>query len=242
VKPGAAPGGLAPHGPRRRRASFALQIAAATLVAAIAAATPASADDVQFWPTVIVNASVHGGWKVSAEVQGRWSDDLETYNRTVYRLNGGLSLTPRLELLGGWELTAPATRAARREHRLWEQVEYTVRAGRWAFSNRGRLEQRFVSGADAPASRLRYRFRVQRPLGASKWTLGASEELWVHLTTVRLVGRRGVDQNRLGVTATRAVNQHLTIEPGYLYITPNLPDRQPGLRAHVATFQVTARF
>jgi hypothetical protein len=214
------------------------------LVAALVCATitPAAADDVQFWPTFTVQSPTLDGWRGSAEIHARWTDDLETYNRTVFRLNGGRLITPRLELFGGWELTQPNTRAVAHEQRLWEQVEYTVRSRRWSFANRARLEQRFVQGAEAMASRLRYRFRVQRPLGRTGWLLSASDELWVHLNSVAATARRGIDQNRVAVTAARAINPHVSFEPGYLYINANAPRPLRNRGAHVMTLQVTARF
>jgi hypothetical protein len=235
-------GGQVPPASPRRRALVSLLRALACIAIVAFGAPPVAADDVQFWPTFSVYTPTTDGWKASVEVQGRWTDDLETYNRTVYRLNGGRSVTPRLELLGGWELTAPSSSAVGREQRLWQQAEYTVRSGRWTVSNRVRLEQRFLAGVDEVASRLRCRFRLQHSVGGSKWTIGASEELWLHLTTVELAGQRGVDQNRLAVTAFRAVTPHLSIEPGYLYIDANVPAPRRNRGAHVATLQVTARF
>jgi len=210
-------------------------------VALAACATPASAGDVQFWPTFTVYSPTVNGWRGSVEVHARWTDDLSEYNRTVYRMNGGRLLTRHLELFGGYEWTQSATPRVRGEHRLWEQAEYTVRPGRWVFSNRARLEERFLDGADGAAARLRYRFRVQHPIGRTRWLFGASEEFWVHLNTVTRVVRRGVDQNRLTVTAARTVSKHLSIEPGYMFIYANAPPPARNAAAHVMTLQVTIR-
>jgi hypothetical protein len=151
-------------------------------------------------------------------------------------------VTKRLELFGGWELTVPGSRVVRKEQRLWEQLEYTVPLGQWSIANRARLEQRFVDGVTGTAARLRYRFRVERPLGRTRWTVGASDELWVHLNTVRFAANRGLDQNRLALNAERALSRHLLIEPGYIYIYANAPPPARNGAAHVMTLQVTARF
>jgi len=120
----------------------------AALVALAVTASPASADDVQFWPTFTVYSRTVDGWRGSVEIHARWTDDLEIHNRTVYRANGGRLVTKGLELFGGYEKTQPGTPDVKREQRLWEQVEYTRRPGRWSFAGRARLEERFVAGAN----------------------------------------------------------------------------------------------
>jgi uncharacterized protein DUF2490 len=224
------------HAPRRRNTLVAV------FVTGLLAACPALADDVQFWPTLTVYSRTVDGWRGSAEVQARVSDDLGTYNRTVFRVNGGRLLTPRLELFAGYENTQPATAAVRHEQRLWEQVEYTGRPGRWSFASRLRLEQRFVEDTDRTAYRLRGRFRVQHRLARTQWNLLATDELWMHLNTVPAYAARGLDQNRLAVAASRAVNPHLSIEPGYMHIYTNLPAPVANRVAHVMTLQVTTKF
>lgn len=212
------------------------------LLAAAWRSTPAWADDVQFWPTVSVYTPTAGGWRASAEVHVRWTDDLSTYDRTVYRLNGGRLLPHGLEVFVGYEKIQPGTAAVPSEQRLWEQVEHTLRRGRWSFANRVRLEERFIEHADGTAARLRYRFRVQHPLGRTPWTVSAGEELWLRLNTVRFAGTSGVEQNRITVSAARALSRHLSVEPGYLRIHANVPQPFRDRAAHVMTMQVTVRF
>lgn len=228
-------------GPRQVRARI-LRLLACGLLAWTCAVVPAAGDDVQFWPTFTVYTPTADGWRASAEVQARWTDDLSTYNRTVFRVNGGRRMTPRLELFAGYEKTQPGTRRVRDEQRLWEQVEYTVELGQWSLASRARVEQRFVDGASGTAARLRCRVRVEHPVGRTRWTVSASEELWVHLNTVRLVAARGVDQNRVALTAERTLRGALSIEPGYIYVYGNAPAPVPNAAAHVITLQITASF
>jgi hypothetical protein len=243
VTPAAPPGVV-----RRRPTVFPVRcrrlsvLAAWAWVAIAAAVPPAAADDLQFWSTLSLYTPTVDGWRASAEVQARWTDDLSVYNRTVFRVNGGRLVTPRLELFAGYEKTQPGTRRVRDEQRLWQQVEYTVPLGRWSIENRARIEERFVDGAAGTAARLRYRFRVKHPLGRTRWLVGASEELWVHLNTVRLAATRGMDQNRVALTAEREVSRHLSIEPGYIYIYANAPPPVPNGAAHVITLQVTTQW
>jgi len=215
---------------------------AAVLVTGLLMAVPASADDVQFWPTFSVYSRTVDGWRGSAEVQARWTDDLGTYNRTVLRVNGGRVVTPGLELFAGYENTQPGAAAVRHEQRLWEQAEYTLRPGRWSFAGRVRFEQRFVENTDRTAYRLRCRFRAQHPLARSHWNLLATEEFWLHLNTVPRFAASGVDQNRLAFAAARVLNAHLSVEPGYMHVYTNLPAPVVNRVAHVITLQVTTRF
>lgn len=241
-RPPARAGASGTTGPVARARPRFLACAAAAWLALTVLPARAVAGDVQFWPTFTVYTPTVDGWRASGELHARWTDDLSDFNRTVYRANGGRLFTPGLELFAGYERTQSDSPRVRDEHRVWEQVEYTARPGRWSLANRARLEQRFVDGAGATASRLRYRFRVQHPIGRTRWLFGASEEFWLHLNTVTRVARRGVDQNRVALTATRALSAHLAFEPGYLYIYANAPPPVRNPSAHVITLQVTARF
>jgi hypothetical protein len=180
------------------------------------------------------------GWRASAEVKrvGLTTRRLQPHGTGVT----AALVTPRLELFAGYEKTQPGTRRVRDEQRLWQQVEYTVPLGRWSIENRARIEERFVDGAAGTAARLRYRFRVEHPLGRTRWLVGASEELWVHMNTVGLAATRGVDQNRVALTAEREVSRHFSIEPGYIYVYANAPPPARNGAAHVMTLQMTARF
>jgi hypothetical protein len=230
--------------PRAARASVTPRRLAglAALCACVVTTAPAAADDLQFWPTFTVYSPTVDGWRGSAELHARWTDDLGTYNRIVLRVNGGRLVTPRLELFAGYENTRPGTPGVRHEQRVWEQVEYTHRPGRWSFAGRARLEERFIERADAVAVRLRCRFRAQHPLARTRWTLAATEELWIHLNSVEGTTLEGVDQNRVALTALRFLNPHLSIEPGYMHVYSNAPSPRPNAVAHVMTLQVTARF
>jgi len=234
-----------PAHPQASSASQAHRVAAWSVVCLAALLLPvrAAADDVQFWPTVTVyTPTTADGWRASAELQSRWSDDVSTYDRTVYRVNGGRLFANGLEVFAGYENTQPASRVARGEQRLWEQVEHTLHRGRWSVANRVRLEERFIEDAAGAAMRLRYRFKVQHALGQTRWIASAGEEFWMRLNTVGSGGPRGVDQNRITLTAARALSAHLSVEPGYLYIYANLPPPVRNLRVHVLTMQVTTRF
>jgi hypothetical protein len=227
---------------RARRAPRRRITLAALFVVGLLAAVPAFADDVQFWPTFTLYSRTVEGWRGSAEIQARVTDDLGTYNRTVFRVNGGRLLTPGLEVFAGYENTQPGTPAVRHEQRLWEQVEYTRRPGRWSFASRVRVEQRFVEETDRTAYRLRCRFRVQHPLARTHWNVLATDEFWMHLNTVPTYAARGVDQNRLALAASRALNPRVSIEPGYMHVYTNLPAPVANRVAHVITLQVTTRF
>src|SRR5215207_6631434 len=81
--------------PYGRRAS---RIATAILAGAIWShpAVAQTTDDTQLWLSSNTQGFVRGPYRVSFELHARWRDDVQHYERTVLRLQGGRTLTTRL--------------------------------------------------------------------------------------------------------------------------------------------------
>jgi hypothetical protein len=107
------------------------------LACAAGAGTAYAQDDVQLWINANTSGPVHGPYRVSAEVHARWMDDVQKYQRTVLRLQGGRALTPHVTAWFGFEETWPVAHRTVRETRIWQQVIFVQPVGTWSFSHRG---------------------------------------------------------------------------------------------------------
>jgi hypothetical protein len=210
------PGGQ--HGRPGSRAARALSVMLIA-VAALCAAAPARADTMQWWPTLLVASPSSEAWRATLEVQTRLVDDevdrQDGFNRTTLRLQGGRQVHRRAVLWIGYEKTWPIRERSRHEQRTWQQLEIGHLVGRWTFTQRGRLEQRFLRSADGTVLRARYRLRVSRQLDrGGLWAIAASEEIQFHLNSARLGPDRGFDQHRTSLGVQRRLGS-LLVEQGY---------------------------
>jgi hypothetical protein len=119
------------------------------------------------------------------------------------------------------------------EHRLFEQVTYKHAIGRFVFSHRARLEQRFLQvhtnegpegivyhGYDMYMNRLRYRFQSMLPLNHAKIeakTFFATVYDEVFLDWGKPVTFQEPDQNRLFGGFGYQFKSPISIQAGFLY-------------------------
>jgi len=119
------------------------------------------------------------------------------------------------------------------EHRIYEQATYKHAIGRFSFSHRARLEQRFLQvhskntdgdvtyqGYDMYMNRLRYRFQTMFPLNHEKIqdrTFFATAYDEVFLDWGKPVTFHEPDQNRLFAGFGYQFKSPLSIQVGYLY-------------------------
>jgi hypothetical protein len=245
---GASGTGALPDHPSWRRARGRLGVIclAAVVMPPAALASGQTTDDVQIWTAVITSGAVHDMWRVHSEVQARWVDDAQHYQRTVLRFMGGRALNPHVTAWFGFEQTWPFAGRTPEETRIWQQVIYVQPAGRWSLSHRGRLEERFVEGADRMTPRLRYSLRATHLLSsAGRWGLIVGDELFFQLRNGRLNGRlypAGFDRNRVLAGISRRLSRNVTVEPTYMLQFINSPDGVPNRREHLLQVQVVHRF
>ncbi|MGE0044105.1 MAG: DUF2490 domain-containing protein, partial [Vicinamibacterales bacterium] len=195
---------------------------AAALVAALVLgrAAPAAADDhtaeVQLWsPTTIVR-TVSEKWFVQAETQVRLTENLGKVANSFLRPAVGIRLGGHATLHLGYAWV-PYFSPRKDEQRIWEQVSWSVPAGRWTLAPRLRLEQRWLPGAASTTWRLRGQFRASHALTRSGgWRVTMADEVLMFLNDTASGPAAGFGANRVHVGFTRRVNHHLTVEPGYV--------------------------
>ncbi|MBB5697530.1 DUF2490 domain-containing protein [Sphingomonas yantingensis] len=193
------------------------------LVAALAAASPALAeDDVQGWTGIIASGAVRGDLFVWAEGQARLTDDVGGGSQFILRPAIGARIARDAHAVIGYAYvrTDPEGGATTHEHRIWQQVQFVAaRSGTGAplVISRTRLEQRMIEGREDTGWRLRQFVRVQVPIArAGKVQAVAYTEGFFNLNATDAGARTGIDQWRNFVGVGLPLAPKLRIEPGYL--------------------------
>ena len=199
---------------------------------ALAAAAPAAAQS-ETEPRVWMEVSVQG--RVASDSPWRWAADSLVRTRngasTMDFMGEWLSvnrdLTERSAVGIGYAFVAGFPEAGfSREHRFVQQYRWRADlAGRVSF--RTQLEERFVSGDNPVAVRVRERFRSTWPLVPSGTLRGVVwDEVFVKVnSTARTTC--GFDSNQLFVGIGHKVTARSGVEIGYLNVySPGAPSRE----------------
>ena len=235
--------------PRGRRRGDVVIVAACILITCAVWTRRASAqttDELQLWVSATTQGAIGGPYRLSAELHGRWSDNLQNYERTVLRLQAGRALTRHLTAWFGFEQNWPLAGRIPEEARIWQQVIFVQPAGIWALSHRARIEERFVDGADRMVPRFRYSLRATRPLQAEgPWGAVIAAEVFLQLRDAYREGQlypAGFDRDRVQAGISRRLTHALAIEPAYILQFVNAPTPLPNRREHILQLQVVHRF
>ncbi len=189
------------------------------------------------WYNVFGTLALNEKWALHAEYQWRRDNLITDWQQSV--LKTGVQYTPikgvQCRLAYAWVETYPygdipinAMGKVFTEHRIYESLALGHSVGRFEFSHRYMLEQRFVGRyTDATLTkedtasfvhRFRYMAKVQMPL---KGTSIADKTPYVALYDEVFIGfgeqvqQNVFDQNRLGVLLGYKFNGHFRAEAGY---------------------------
>lgn len=221
-----------------------MKIAAA---AGLLIAAPARAhvdDDAHGWGSVVAQGPVAGRLLVWLEGQIRIGDAPNRFRQILLRPAVGLKLDPTTSVFAGYALVRTGTPdALRSEHRLWQQIGYSIHASpAVAVTGRTRLEQRFLPGLSTPSLRLRQQLRVAvplnrrpKPVAAVFWT-----EPFINLSAPGRALRPGIDRWRTQLGVSIPITAATALEPGYM--AQYARRRGDDLIDHVALFAVTTRW
>ncbi|WP_026090809.1 DUF2490 domain-containing protein [Sandarakinorhabdus sp. AAP62] len=196
-------------------------------------ASPAAAQDVQSWNTLLVQGPVDGKLLLWAEVQPRFTNDADRLGQFIARGALGVRLKNDIDLHAGYHFqhNNPAPGITSDEHRFWQQVMAPVlrQENGFALITRWRLEQRTFEGADDLGWRLRMQWRVQQPLHG-KGSAGplAWSETFFALNSTDWGARGGFDQQRSFIGWLQPLGKRLNLEAGYMHQHINRPGRNPG--------------
>lgn len=177
-------------------------------------------------------------WSAHTEYQWRRDEWISRGQQSLLRVGVNYQWRPQVLLrLGyGWietyaygDIPINALGRTFTEHRIFQMLQLSSKEGRFEFSHRFMLEQRFVGKYNSSASekedsypllnRLRYMLRVQVPLNNAELkdkTLYAALYNEVFIGFGKNVNANVFDQNRLGALLGYRFNGTMKIEGGYL--------------------------
>jgi len=139
------------------------------------------------------------------------------YGQILMRPAIGLQVTKGWSLWQGYGWTPNFQPQFRNENQIWEQALYQHRFKHLAFSNRTRLEMRWIDHQNGQTSvRARDQVRVAVPLGKTRWSLVAFDEVFWNLNTVPNGPRQGFNQNWAFLGLERTLRTGVNLDVGYL--------------------------
>lgn len=216
------------------------------VVLAMLASAPlhAAEEDTQFWGAVIVNADVSKDVVITMEGVARLTDGASRLGQSILRPSIGYRLGKNtIASLGyGYIPTDPVGPASSDEHRIWQQLAFTVvgNGSDLTVTGRSRLEQRWIEGRDDMGWRLRQQLRATAPLSGKTRAVGWTEA-FISMDDTSWGQRSGLDQWRNFVGVSVPMSKAVSIEPGYLnqwVVRRGSADRVN----HVASVSLFARF
>lgn len=216
----------------------------ALLAAASLFATPATAQDVQSWNTLVAQGPVDGKLLLWAELQPRFTSDVGRMGQFIARGALGVRLKHDIDLHAGYHYqhNNPAPGVTSDEHRFWQQVMAPVvrRDNGFALITRWRLEQRTLENADDLGWRLRMLWRVQQPLNGPG-TAGPllASETFIALNSTDWGASGGFDQQRSFIGWLQPLGKRLNLEAGYLHQYVRRPGPDAG--NHVLSITLSRR-
>lgn len=194
--------------------------AAATVLAALAMASPAQAseDDFNIWLGQFATINASDSIYVRLEAQERFTDDADRLGQLLLRSLVAYRISQKVNLGVGYAyvLTQPGDRIALNEHRFYQEVNVRLlqtEAG-VTLDSRTRVEQRTFEERDGTAWRLRQFVQLRVPISARN-KLVAYTEPFIDLNQTS-VQRGGVSiwRNFAGVSIPLASKVEMV--PGYL--------------------------
>ncbi|MBX2829131.1 MAG: DUF2490 domain-containing protein [Flavobacteriaceae bacterium] len=176
-------------------------------------------DDLGAWYMVFTTNKISEDFSIHAEAQARYYETFGNFNQLLLR--GGLNYhisDKAMVTLGYGNITTDTNfgdvdgEENITENRIYQQFVLRNSVGKFKFSHRYRLEQRFidhpVTGKDTQ-HRARYFLRVTYPIN-DDWFLTAYDEVFINLQEP-IFG-----QNRLYAALGYNVSNNLAIQAGYL--------------------------
>jgi len=177
-------------------------------------------DDLGLWTPIYLKAPITEKVKVNFEVNPRIQENVTHINQLLIRPSVGYQLNKHWSIWQGYAWVTNYIPHFVSEQRIWEQVLYekeSKKFSRFSFSNRLRLEERFIQKVHGTPVRIRNMFRFQYALDKDKkWSAILYDEPFINLSTHHGGPQSGVDQNRLFIGLNHKFSSYISAEGGYL--------------------------
>jgi hypothetical protein len=220
--------------------------AAAAILAMVPGAAAADTNqDGQVWTSLTGIKPLSDKVDVTVETHLRFNDDFGGVAQLLWRPSVTYKLPSRITATIGYLYfrNDPETGRTTNEHRVWEQIGYSLlgRADGVRLTGRTRLEQRFQHGSDGAVGwRVRQQLRVEVPLSGSEGLRAVAwNETFLGLNDTSWGARSGFDQTRTFVGGAVPIAPKITMEPGYL--NQFIERRGPDQVNHVLALNLTVR-
>lgn len=193
-------------------------IGVAVLLATAPAVAQAATDDVQQWSTASVQAKLSDKLIGTAEVVGRFTDDVSRLGQLEIRAVLGTPISKKVTVSVGFVHVITYAKTGRDGIEETPLAQLNWNMGKifgGALSSRTRLEDRFARGASNMALRARSQVKWSKPLRAH----GPSAVLWVepfYSFNRTSAVRPGIDQFRTFAGLNFKLSKHADIDIGYL--------------------------
>lgn len=205
------------------------------VVALLGVARVASAadQDLALWSVAFVNHEFDERWSVSLQAEGRFKDDISTFDEFVVKPAGYFRFTDWAQLGIGYKYIAKND--ASDEQDAWQEIHLRHRLAAFGITHQGRLEERFIDGISGVIPRLRYLIHATVPLNPAFY-LSFSEAARFNLVSKGEGPVSGFEQNRVYAGLGFNASKYARIELGYLWRYERERDK-PDKSDHVIRLQ-----
>ncbi|MCA9788494.1 MAG: DUF2490 domain-containing protein [Cyanobacteria bacterium HKST-UBA05] len=172
-------------------------------------------ENLQNWEIVTFHKPITDRVDAAMEFQPRQSH-VSDVDVLLLRPSIGYKVNDYLSVRQGYAWTPSFTPGFRSEHRVFQDIIGKEPLGKWTFTERARLEERFIENAGDPALRLRGLLQASHPIGHSEtWHWVVFDEVWMNLNNTHAGPQQGFDQNWAFAGIRHKINSHLTVQGGY---------------------------
>ena len=192
--------------------------AAIALAPVLPTAANAATEDVQSWTTLSLSGKLTDGLMGSAEVVGRFTNNVGRLGQVEARTQIGHPVSKNVTLWLGYVHVVTYAKTGRDgiEDQAVQQISWNMgKLFGGSLSSRTRLEQRFQRGVTDVAVRFREQVKLSIPLKKKGLSAVVWVEPFVSLNRTSAV-RPGIDQVRSFAGLGFKLSKHADIEAGYL--------------------------
>jgi len=190
--------------------------------------------EVQSWMQILSQGKLTPQLRLWSELQPRFGFGVGGLTTVMIRPAVGWQVTEQFSLWGGYAWTPIVKPTSRSEHRAWTQAIYVAQAFGGTFTQRLRIESRFIEGVSATALRLRYQARLALPIALENaLSLVAYDEIFLSLNDTNPAITSGFDQNRLFLGVFHRFSPQLGLDIGYLWNAVRRPGASANRTNHV---------
>lgn len=190
--------------------------------------------DAQSWIQLLSQGKLTPQLRLWNELQPRFGSGAGGLTTLMIRPAVGWQLTQEFSLWGGYAWTPLVKPTSRNEHRAWTQAIYVTQPTGGTFTQRLRMESRFIEGASATAFRLRYQARLAMPVALENaLSLVLYDEIFLSLNDASPAITSGFDQNRLFLGVFHRFAPQLGLDIGYLWNAVRRPGAPENRTNHV---------